>query len=287
MTLLRFAKVSTPLGDDVLLFFSMDCTESLGQPFEYEVDLLSLDEQIDLTQLLGQMVVVTLELPDSQKREFSGIVRRFVQVGSLGNYVRYRATLMPWLWLMSRRSNCRIFQNKTVPEVVMAMFREHGFSDFEDALTGDYRTWEYLVQYRESDFNFVSRIMEQEGIYYYFKHADGKHTLVLSDAYSAHKPVPGYETVRYIAETDHTIEDRIDSWRAVREITSGAFAAADYDFEKPKAKLASTLLLYHYRPERADLRLPGRVRRHQASRRPGEGAVASRARAARHRLRRG
>lgn len=242
MTLLRTARVSTPLGDDVLLFFSMDCTESLGQPFEYEVDLLSLDEQIDLTQLLGQMIVVRLELPNAQVREFTGIVRRFIQVGALGRYVRYRATLMPWLWLMSRRNNCRIFQNKTVPEVIKALFREHGFSDFEDALTGEYRTWEYLVQYRESDFSFVSRIMEQEGIYYYFTHADGKHTLVLADSYSAHEPVPGYETVPYLAEKhDHLVDDHIDSWQTVREITSGAFAAADYDFKAPKAKLSSTL----------------------------------------------
>ncbi|HEU5072953.1 MAG TPA: type VI secretion system tip protein TssI/VgrG, partial [Polyangiaceae bacterium] len=242
MTLLRTARVSTPLGDDTLLFFSMDCTEALGQPFEYEVDLLSTDEQIDLVQLLGQMMVVRLELPNFQTREFTGLVRRFVQVGSLGRYVRYRATLAPWLWLMSRRNNCRIFQNKTVPDVIKAMFREQGFSDFEDALTGEYRTWEYLVQYRESDFNFVSRVMEQEGIYYYFTHADGRHVLVLSDSYSAHKPVSGYETVPFIAERqDHVVDDRIDSWHLAREITSGAFAAADYDFQAPKAKLASTL----------------------------------------------
>jgi len=145
MTLLRTARVSTPLGDDVLLFFSMECAEALGQPFEYQVDLLSTDEQIDLTQLLGQMMIVRLELPNAQVREFTGVIRRFVQVGTLGRYIRYQATLMPWLWLMSRRSNCRIFQNKTVPEVIKAMFREHGFSDFEDALSGEYRTWEYLL----------------------------------------------------------------------------------------------------------------------------------------------
>ena len=129
MTLLRYARVFTPLGDDVLLFFSMDGTESMGQPFEYEVDLLSTDEQIDLTQLLGQPMLITVELPNAQFREFSGYVTRFVLVGSLGRYVRYRATLRPWLWLMTRRSNCRIFQNQTVPQVVLAMFREHGFSD--------------------------------------------------------------------------------------------------------------------------------------------------------------
>jgi len=242
MTLLRYARVFTPLGDDVLLFFSMDGTESMGQPFEYEVDLLSTDEQLDLTQLLGQPILITLELPNTQIREFSGYVTRFVLVGSVGRYVRYRATLRPWVWLITRRSNCRIFQNQTVPEVVLAMFREHGFSDFKDLLSGSYRTWEYLVQYRESDFNFISRIMEQEGIYYYFTHAEGKHTLVLSDSYSAHQPAPGYEVIPYVARSrDHVMDDHIDSWRAIRQITSGAFTAADYDFEAPKAKLGSTL----------------------------------------------
>ncbi|HEU5074633.1 MAG TPA: type VI secretion system tip protein TssI/VgrG, partial [Polyangiaceae bacterium] len=217
MTLLRTARVFTALGDDVLLFFSLDGTEAVGHPFEYEVELLSTDEQLDLTKLLGQPMLVVLEQANLQFREFTGYVTRFVLVGSLGRYVRYRATLRPWLWLMTRRSNCRIFQNKTVPQVVMAMFREHGFSDFEDKLSAEYRTWEYLVQYRESDFNFVSRIMEQEGIYYYFRHAEGKHTLVLSDSYSAHNPVPGYETIPYISEgRDHIMDDHIDSWRAVR-----------------------------------------------------------------------
>jgi len=242
MTLLRTARVFTTLGDDTLLFFSMDGTESLGQPFEYEVDVLSTDEQLDLTKLLGQPMLVALELPNLQMREFTGYVTRFVLIGTLGRYVRYRATLRPWLWLLTRRRNCRIFQNKTVPQVIMALFREHGFSDFEDKLSAEYRTWEYLVQYRESDFNFVSRMMEQEGIYYYFRQAEGKHTLVLSDSYSAHKAVPGYEMVPYIAEPrDHMVEDHIDTWRAVRQITSGAFTADDYDFQAPRAKLGSTL----------------------------------------------
>ncbi|HEY6729166.1 MAG TPA: type VI secretion system tip protein VgrG, partial [Polyangiaceae bacterium] len=242
MTLLRTARVITTLGDDVLLFFSMEGTEALGQAFEYEVELLSADEQIDLTKLLGQPMLIALELPNLQIREFTGYVTRFLLVGTLGRYVRYRATLRPWLWMLSRRSNCRIFQNKTVPQVIMGMFREHGFSDFEDKLSTGYRSWEYLVQYRESDFNFASRMMEQEGIYYYFRHAEGKHTLVLCDSYSAHKPVPGYEVVPYIAQSrDHVIDDHIDSWRAMRQITSGAFASDDYDFEAPRAKLGSTL----------------------------------------------
>src|SRR6187399_752891 len=265
MTLLKAARVVTDLGEDALLFLSFDGTEAMGQPFEYEVDLLSTDEQLDFSKLLGHPMLVLLELPNSQKREFSGIVTRFVLAGTLGRYVRYRATLRPWLWLMTRRSNCRIFQKQTVPQIIMALFREHQFSDFEDKLSSNYRQWEYLVQYRESDFNFVSRMMEQEGIYYYFRHEKGKHTLVLSDSYSAHKPVPGYEVIPYIARTlDHVADDSIDSWRAVQQITSGALKVDDYDFLNPRSKLGSTLApgadyqfgdyeIYDYPGEFADL----------------------------------
>ena len=89
---------------------------------------------------------------------------------------------MPWLWFLTRTSDCRIFQEKTVPDIIKEIFRDHGFTDFEERLSGSYRTWVYCVQYRETDFNFVSRLMEQEGIYYYFKHENGKHTLVLADS---------------------------------------------------------------------------------------------------------
>src|SRR4029077_19116237 len=114
-------------------------------------------------------------------------------IGGAGRHTVYRATLRPWLWLLTRHTDCRIFQNETVPDAIMKVFRDAGFSDFDQNLTRSYRTWEYICQYRESSFNFVSRLMEQEGIYYYFNHEDGKHTLYLTDSYSGHQPQPGYE----------------------------------------------------------------------------------------------
>jgi type VI secretion system secreted protein VgrG len=129
----------------------------------------------------------------------------------------------------------------TVPDIVKQIFGDLGFSDYEDTLSGNYRTWDYLVQYRESAFNFVSRILEQEGIYYYFRHEDGKHTLVLADGYGSHEAWPGYETVPYFPVGAQAREDdHIDAWRVTKQMVSDAYAANDFNFESPKANLLQT-----------------------------------------------
>ena len=124
-----------------------------------------------------------MQLADGSDRYFHGIVARCSQTAHRGQFASYQVTLKPWLWLLSRTSDCRIFQSKTVPEIIKQVFRDLGFSDFEDALTRSYREWEYCVQYRETSLDFVSRLMEQEGIYYYFRHEKSRHVLVLCDAY--------------------------------------------------------------------------------------------------------
>ena len=189
----RVMAVSTPLGEDVLLFRRMSATEQLGRLFEFRLELLSEDEHIIPTDLLGQAMTVRLDLPEDQKRFFNGFVSHFANIGNFGRYAVYQAVLRPWFWFLTRTADCRIFQDKTVPDIIKEVFREHGFTDFEEALIETYPEHKYRVQYRETDFNFVSRLMEEEGMYYYFKHEDGKHILVLSDAYSAHSPIPGYE----------------------------------------------------------------------------------------------
>lgn len=243
MSLTRAAKVVSPLGADALLMLSLSAREALGRPFTYELELLSDDPRIDLSALLGQTMSVELELSEGSVREFGGHVTHFSLVGELGRYVRYRAVLRPWLWLLGHTATSRIFQNQSVPEVIKHLFREHGFTDFVELLSGEYRTWEYLVQYRESDLNFISRLMEQEGIYYFFKHEAGKHTLVLADSYSAHQPAPGYEEVPFFPPQtrERRERDHIDGWQVSRQMRSGAVSLSDYDFERPKAKVASTL----------------------------------------------
>ena len=235
----RAIRLTTPLGDDVLLFQRMTATESLGRMFQFELDLLSNDPNIDFNKLLGQNVTVELELPDDQTRYFNGFVSRFSQEGSVDDFNAYHMTLHPWLWFLTRTADCRIFQEMSVPDIIKQVFRGHGFTDFEEALSGSYRTWEYCVQYRETDFNFVSRLMEQEGIYYYFKHESNRHLLVMADSVSSHDGFPDYEKIPYFPPDEHLTreEHHIHEWTISREVQPGVYALTEYDFENPKANL--------------------------------------------------
>ncbi|MFZ5895131.1 MAG: type VI secretion system Vgr family protein [Myxococcota bacterium] len=240
----RTAVVDTTLGDNKLLLYSMTARETLGRPFLYEMDLLSTDEAIDLSKLLGEPIRVRLQLADFSYREFNGIVTHFSLTGELGRYARYQVLARPWFWLLGQGRNSRIFKNKTVPAIVKEIFREHGFSDFSESLMSEsYRTWEYLFQYNESDFNFISRILEQEGIYYFFKHEGGKHTLVLSDSPSSHEKTRGYEEVPYYPpqQKERRERDHIDAWFATRQIRPGTYTARDFNFTAPTKPMHVTL----------------------------------------------
>ncbi len=230
-------KIKTALGEEDLLFQAMDGTEELGRPFLYELDLSSPKEDLALDDVLGQEACVALDLPSGGKRYFHGYVTYFAQTGRSGTYATYSMQMRPWLWFLTRTADCRIFQEKTVPDIIKAVFREHGFSDFKDSLSGSYRTWDYLVQYRETDFNFVSRLMEQEGIYYYFKHEEGKHTLVLADSYGAHAPLGGYANIPYYAPSRAVRDEHISDWYFAKSVQPGKYVLRAYDFRKPKANL--------------------------------------------------
>ncbi len=235
----RSISVKTILDDDVLLFHRMTANEKLGELFKFDLDLLSANPEINFQEMLGQSMTVQYQRLDKEVRYFNGIVSGFTQAGSHGDLSLYRATLRPWFWFLTRNADSRIFQNKTVPDIVKDVFREHGFSDFEESLTGSHREWEYCVQYRETDFNFISRLLEQEGIYYYFKHEDRKHTLVLADSVNAHEAVPGYEEVPYypLEENKRRERDHLYSWTLSQHIQPGAYVLNGFDFKKPKANL--------------------------------------------------
>ncbi|HTV24373.1 MAG TPA: type VI secretion system tip protein VgrG, partial [Polyangiaceae bacterium] len=149
MGLARVAVVNSPLGDKLVLR-SMHGHEELGRAFLYELELVSSDPDIDFSAVLGKTMTVGLERPDGTTREFTGHVTEFALAGGAGRNVLYRATLRPWLELLAQKTNCRIFQQKTVPEVIKQVFRDAGFSDFEDRLSETYASLDYLVQYRES-----------------------------------------------------------------------------------------------------------------------------------------
>lgn len=234
----RLAKITSPLGPDVLLLNEMGGDEELGRLFSYELQLNSLDANIDLNQLLGKPMSVSLQLADGGERYFHGLVARCSQNIDQGQFASYQVTLRPWLWLLSRTSDCRIFQNLSIPQIIKQVFRDLGFSDFEDALSRPYREWEYCVQYRETSFDFVSRLMEQEGIYYFFRHEQDRHVLVLADAYGAHATVPGYTSVPYYPKDEQQRErDHMHNWHLVQQVQPGSLELNDYDFQRPSASI--------------------------------------------------
>jgi type VI secretion system secreted protein VgrG len=216
--------------------------ESLGQLFEYELELVSDDFNLDLSSVVGKTLTVQVELPTGDARYFNGVVASFKYLGGSGRFARYEAVVRPSLWLLTRSANSRIFQQQTVPDIVKEIFRDEGVDDVEDRLTGDYRVWEYVAQYGESDWNFVNRILEHEGIYYFFEHDDGKHTLVLADDPSAHQTFPGYESVPFFpAGAQRRDVDHMHAWSASCRLVSGAYAAKDFNFETPKRNALAQL----------------------------------------------
>ena len=237
----RQIRFQSPLGPDVLLFERMSATEQLSQPFNFEVTLLSKRPDIRGAEVLGKRGTVILDYPGGGSRYFNGFICRFEYGGVEGDFTVYRASLRPWLWLLTRNADCRIFQDKTVPEIIRTVFQDRGFSaDFENKLMRSYRKWTYCVQYRETDFNFVSRLMEQEGIYYYFKHTDAQHhILVLSDSYGSHEPLAHHRKIPYFPPNFHEGQNRehIFDWALTQEVQSAKYTLADFDFEKPNTKL--------------------------------------------------
>ena len=234
--------ITEPTGD--LEIESMQASEQLGRLFEYELSLFSHNEAVDIDKILGQNVTVMLQLPGGEDRYFNGYVSRFSQVGrNEQGYATYEASLRPWLWFLTRTADCRIFQEKKVPEIIKEICKAEGFADIEDKLSGSYRTWVYCVQYRETDYNFISRLMEQEGIYYYFRHEDGKHTLVLCDAPGSHDSIGDPIPWRPPSLSGRGRTVCISEWLLTREVKPGAFALNDYDAEKPKASLQARSLV--------------------------------------------
>ena len=240
----RELAIETPLGEDVLLLVRMSGSEELGRLFEYNLELASENKQIKAEDIVGKNVTVRLDLGAGRTRYFNGHVSSFSQLTGAGQLARYRATVVPWLWFLTQTADCRIFQEKTVVDIIKQVFRDRGFTDFEDGLTGSYRKWEYCVQYRETDFSFVSRLMEHEGIYYYFKHENGKHSLVLADSYSAHEPYPEFEELTYHPAGKGTAaEECISDWLVETRLQPGSYTLQDFDFENTKRDLKARSII--------------------------------------------
>ncbi|HEY0198077.1 MAG TPA: type VI secretion system tip protein TssI/VgrG [Rhodanobacter sp.] len=236
--------VSTKL-EDTLLFARMTASEGLGRLFSCRIDLLSQSGAVDLGALLGTPMTVKV-VEDSYTRYFNGIVCEAMQGSyeTIGNvrFASYQVTLVPKPWLLTRKVDCRIYTAQSVPDIVRSVLADIGYADIKLDLSGNYSVRDYCVQYREDCFNFISRLMEQEGIYYYFTHTASTHTMVLADGLGAHAAIDPFKTIPY-APPAQSGSRNIASIRAldvVRSVNSLKYQLTDYDPLKPKSSLLST-----------------------------------------------
>ena len=193
-----YLALTTPLGDGKLELRRVTGEEFVSGLFSYSLEMISKDPAIDFTQIIGKLVTVSIALADgTTKRYINGHVVRFAHAGNSEDYSYYYAEIAPWLWMLTLTKDSKIFQEKTVIEIITSIFDDAGFTDYKNSTTGTYVAREYCVQYQESAFNFVSRLMEDEGIFYFFEHTADKHTLVLADDASAHTDIAGLTKARF------------------------------------------------------------------------------------------
>lgn len=237
----RFIEIKTGLSGNNIRLRSFSGQEQMSRLFTYNLDIvcvgdeLSRDDQV--TKLVGQDVTIRMDLKEGE-RFFHGIISRIRSDYSEDGGTIYRAEMVPKLWLLTRKSNCRIFQEETPDAIIQTILDEHGIETDCSGLTATYPTREYVVQYRETDFNFVSRLMEQYGISYYFKHVDGCHTMHLIDS------IDGYHTneessVSYFLSRHESMryQDHLTDWERQYQFVSGKFAQTDYNFKEPSTNL--------------------------------------------------
>ena len=236
----RLLSIDTPLGKDVLLLQELSGHEGTSRLFSYELDLLAYDnDSIAFEDIVGQNVTITIQLPDGSPRYINGYVSRFTQGATDERYfTHYHAQVVPWLWFLTRQADCRIFQNMKPPDIITAVLDLFSNNDYRTSLQGDYPTLEYCVQYRETSFNFVSRLMEQYGIFYYFDHTtEGQHTMVLADQSSGLPDCPG-SPVSYDTQVGGLDDPAVVSaWHLEQEVRTGKYTVTDYNFITPSTSL--------------------------------------------------
>lgn len=230
--------VTSPLGDDSLVLLSVTWSEQLGRPFEGVLELSGDRGDIDPLDLLRQPMSIRLGDSDGTPCYLHGYVAEFGLTGFDGGLFHYRARLVPWIGLLQNVGGSQIFQQRTVVDIAKALIDSRGFSgELDDRLTGTYRQRAYCVQYDESDFQFLSRLFEEEGIYYFFEYSDEKHTLVLSDDVSAHQTVDGRDVLPYHQSKTFSVGPCVFGWTNRRQFVTASYVLRDYDFQKPSADM--------------------------------------------------
>lgn len=229
----RFLSVETVLGKDKLILTAFEGEERLSRPFHYRLEMASADDAIAAERILGTKVTIHIARDGGEPRCFNGIVKRFA-AGPMWNrnYRCYYAEVVPWLWFLARRVDCRIFENASALEIIKKIFHEHGTRSFETVGSIDPPKREYCVQYRESELDFVSRLLEEEGIFYFFKHKPDDHILVLANARSAYVKCEDGEAAQF--------GQHVSAWRSSFEFPSGRWEQQDYNYEQPAIVGATT-----------------------------------------------
>jgi type VI secretion system secreted protein VgrG len=239
----RIISIQTPLGADVLLLHGFNGSEGISQLFQFSAEFLSENHSIAFKDIIGKQVTISLQLSGDDKRYWNGFVSRFSATGRDDRFSHYHAEIVPWTWFLTRTADCQIFQQKTIPEIIKKVFQDHGFQDFQDRTQAAYSQREYVVQYRETAFNFVSRLMEEYGIFYFFEHEESSHKLIFADKPQVHKNCPVQYKVRfdYNPGTTHVNEDLVHTWGAEQELEPGKYALTDYNFQTPNTSLMANV----------------------------------------------
>jgi len=239
--------VSTPLGPDKLLLVGFEGTEQISGLFSFRLDLIAANsnsKDIKFDALLGQELTVSMRIQnespqdtEAKVRYFRGICRRFEQGNRDLEFTSYRAEIVPPFWLTTRIAQCRIFQQMSVPDILKKVLT--GLKvDYQ--LQGTFEKREYCVQYRETDFNFACRLMEEEGIFYFFKHTKDAHELVIANSAAANPDVPGVTKVQWNVVEGRERELRhVHEWVKRQEVRSGKFSLWDHSFQRPDENFES------------------------------------------------
>lgn len=232
----RALSVSTPLGKDTLLLTGFTGQEALSQLFSFQLDLMAENKtDIVFDKLLGQKVTIHLALPDEKQRHLSGICSRASQGLRDETFTRYQLEIVPQFWLLTKRAQSRIFQHQSVPDILKKILEG---LDVKYELQGSFQPRDFCVQYRETDFNFASRLMEEEGIYYFFSHNMSGHQMVLGNTPQSHPDVPESCRITFDEVSGGTREDnRVQHWEKVQELRSGKYTLWDHCFELPHKHL--------------------------------------------------
>ncbi len=238
----RILSIATPLGKDFLLIDSFVAKEAISNLFSIEVELRHEEgsetgppTEVDPVKLLGKSVTIEVAQQDDTIRHFNGIVSRLTQLNRYLNFTYYRMEMVPQLWLLTKISQSRIFQEKSVPDIVREVL---GGIEYKVELQGTYDPRNYCVQYRESDFDFISRLMEEEGIYYFFEHTENSHKMIIADTPSSHRDCPITSTLEFAEEIKHDMfVPSVKRWDLNYELQTGKVAFWDHKFELPTKKL--------------------------------------------------